>query len=124
MKRKHVRMTKIGYETSISGGNLYFEDVCQCSMLDDIFQEMLDDKHLTAIRVMSLAHNWHEREWFAPDAQLNINLEMTLRKERRGLLDHWYAYRRVGGQLFKRYVGHSDQVTEKRLVEVAQHLPG
>ncbi len=124
MKAKHARMTKIRYETSIESGKLYFEDVCQCSMDSELFGEMLEDRHLTSIRLVSLAHNWHERAWFAPDVQLNINLEMTLRKERRGALDHWYAYRRVGGQLFKRYVGHSDQVTEKRLVEVAQHLPG
>lgn len=124
MKTKQPRQSKVRSETSIESGRLYFEDVCQCSMDDELFQEMLDDKHLIAIRVVSLAHNWHEREWYAPDVQLNINLEMTLRKERRAALDHWYAYRRVGGQLFKRYVGHSEQVTEKRLVEVAQHLPG
>ena len=34
----------------------------------------------------------------------------------------WYAYRRVHGQLYKRYVGRSDQLTPDKLDQVASLL--
>ena len=47
---------------------------------------------------------------------------ISLRKERRRQGLFWYAYRRVHGQLYKRYVGRSEQLTLARLDEVASIL--
>ncbi len=47
---------------------------------------------------------------------------ISLRKERRRHRFFWYAYRRVYGQLFKRYVGSSAQLTLEKLDEVADFL--
>lgn len=125
MKNKEPRQSKVRYESSIVDGEIFFEDVRQCTLDGDIAAELLDDPHLRAIRVVSLAHNWYERAWYTEDVQLNedIKIEMTLRKERRGQLDHWYAYRRCLGTLYKRYVGHSDQITERKLLDIARSLP-
>lgn len=123
---KKARNTPTGYETSIMGGWLYFEDVRQAAVDSELFAEILEDKHLTSVRLESLASDWTSREWLAGVGFTNfsIKLEMTLRSEIRSGTKCWYAYRRVGGVLFKRYVGQSDRVTTKRLIEVAQKLPG
>ena len=36
--------------------------------------------------------------------------------------DYWYAYRKVEGRLHKRYIGKSEDITSKRLSEVALAL--
>jgi hypothetical protein len=50
----------------------------------------------------------------------------TARKEKsRGRateVDYWYGYRKVEGKLHKRYIGKSEDLTLKRLEEVARHL--
>lgn len=47
---------------------------------------------------------------------------ISLRKEQRRHGMFWYAYRRADGQLYKRYVGRSDQLTLAKLDEVAAIL--
>lgn len=122
---KKPRNCKTAYETSIIGGVLYFEDVPQCTLMDEKAAEILDDHHLKAIRLVSLSQDWSLRVYH-PDATIieKINFEMTLRKEKRGQKMVWYAYRRVFGTLHKRYVGDSSQIDEQRLLAVAQKLPG
>lgn len=124
-KIRKPRQTKVRFDSSIVNGDIYFEDVRQCALTDEVAAEILDDKYLRSIRVVSLEHTWVERIAYTSDVTLreHINLEMTLRKERRGSLDHWYAYRRVLGVLYKRYVGHSEQITERRLLDIAMRLP-
>lgn len=121
MKRK----CKTAWETAIVNGHLYFEDVIQCHMSDDVFTETIEHNSLNAIRLVSLSTDWELRVWL--DAHTNIvekvNFEMTLRKEQRGQNYHWYAYRRVMGRLHKRYVGTSEQITESRLLEIARKMP-
>lgn len=125
MKSKLPRQTAVRDQASIEHGEIYFEDVRQCSLEDDIATEILDDRNLTAIRVVSLKTDWQLRVQITSDTQVleHIKIEMTLRKERRGELDHWYAYRRVLGTLHKRYVGHSENINEEKLLKVARSLP-
>jgi LuxR family maltose regulon positive regulatory protein len=50
---------------------------------------------------------------------------MTVRKERRQRGGgYWVAYRRVGGQLHKVYIGSSGGVTAQRLEAIAYRLGG
>lgn len=123
---KQPRKTIVGSATSIREGWLYFEDERMAEIGSDKFEELLEDKHTTTIRLESLAKNWQSHEWLSGVGFTNfsIKLEMTLRREVRSGRNHWYAYRKVGGVQFKRYVGQSDRVTTKRLVEIAQKLPG
>lgn len=123
---KKPRNTPISYETSIRDGRLYFEDVAQAEIDTEQFTEIIDDKHTTSLRLVSLASNWEENDWLSGVGyvKFSLKLEMTLRAEIRSGTKVWYAYRRVGGILFKRYVGQSEAVTTKRLVAVAQRLPG
>lgn len=47
---------------------------------------------------------------------------VSFRKERRRQSWHWYAYRRVHGVLYKRYVGKSIALTVARLEETVTSL--
>jgi LuxR family maltose regulon positive regulatory protein len=50
---------------------------------------------------------------------------MTVRKEKRQRGGHyWVAYRRLGGQLRKVYIGSSGAVTAQRLQAIASRLQG
>lgn len=122
---KKPRNCKTAQDSSIIGGAIYFEDCLQCALQDESAVEILDDRHLKAIRLVSLSQDWNLRVWH-PDATIveKINFEMTLRKEKRGQKMVWYAYRRVFGTLHKRYVGDSSQLNERRLLDIAQKLPG
>lgn len=121
---KSPRKTTIGYETSIVEGWLYFEDVRQAKIDSDEFAEILDDKHTTSVRLVSLTSDWQTNEWISGvgSVKFSLKIEMTLRKEVVKGQFYWYAYRRTGGRLQKRYVGASDRVTTKRLLEVAQKM--
>lgn len=113
-------------EVRIQGGKLFVEDVEQCDISDDIAAEMLEDKYITSVRLISLKENWVNNVtiWQTGAVlQEAINMEMTLRKEKRSGKYHWYAYRRKGGKLYKRYVGYSENLTEERLLEVAAKMP-
>jgi hypothetical protein len=119
------RKSKVKDESSIVGGFLYFEDCKQCSIQDEVFVEFLEFKGQGAIRLVSLEHNYAQRVWMETGAKVveEINTEMTLRPEARSGRRHWYAYRRVHGKLFKKYVGTSENVTHDRLLEVSKAMP-
>lgn len=121
---KQPRMTKTGWIASIHNGDLYFEDVRQCR-INDAAELLDDDPTLKAIRVVSVSSNWVERAYYGDGVTHleNIDMQFSLRKEKRGSGWRWYAYRRVFGTLYKRYVGRSDDLTEDRLVEIARALP-
>jgi hypothetical protein len=122
---RKLRMTKTGYDTSISGGHLFFENAHQCPVDSPQFAEIVGDGYTNTIRLESLSVNWYEREWMSEIGFVNydINVQMTLRREVRSGRGYWYAYRRVLGKLHKRYVGQDEELTEKRLLTVAQKMP-
>src|SRR5690349_9948276 len=97
-----IRQCKSLYNASIMYGQLYFEDALQCQLEDDRLPDLLDDKHLKTIRLLSLSNGWQQRVFLDCGVTIieQIKFEMTLRKERRGQKDHWYAYRRVYGTLY------------------------
>lgn len=121
---KIERQTPVRFETSIVKGVLYFEDVAQAKIDTDEFTEIIDNKYTTSMRLVSLAGDWQTREWVLGVGYntFSLKIEMTLRKEIVKGQSYWYAYRRAGGRLQKRYVGASDRVTTKRIVEVAQKM--
>jgi len=120
-----MRKTKTGNDTSIVDGILYFEDCKQCVIGDDVFPEIIGDGYTKTIRLVSLASNWRERVWVdGVGSQLeDIDMEMTLRREIRSHVGYWYAYRRVFGKLYKRFVGKDENVTEEKLIEIARKMP-
>lgn len=122
---RKLRMTKTGYDTSISGGKLYFEDALQCPVDSSQFAEIIGDGYTNTIRVESLSARWIETAWVTYDAKVKseINVQMTLRREVRSGRGYWYAYRRVLGKLHKRYVGQDEQITEELLLKIAQKMP-
>lgn len=124
MKRKEPRITKTGNRASIVGGWLYLEDTRICDVDSDEFWEQLSS--LKSVRLISLARNYYQAVYIPETRDFldeDINCEMTLRKERRGLNDHWYAYRRVVGVLRKKYVGYSESINGAKLLEIAQSMP-
>jgi len=96
---KTPRQTPVRFETSIVEGVLYFEDVRQAEIDTDAFTEIIDDKHTTSVRVVSLSSEWHTREWISGvgEREFSLKIEMTLRKELVKGQSYWYAYRRAGG---------------------------
>ncbi len=120
-----TRKTKTATGASIVNGAIYFEDALQCRLSDELASDILDDKHLTAIRLISLSSDWQQNVWLDFNVKITetIKFEMTLRKEKRGQQMVWYAYRRVLGTLHKRYVGYSQQITEQKLLDLAQKMP-
>lgn len=81
------------------------------------------DSQMT-VRVISVDYSPRLRVYH-PDATIieTVDMEYTLRHERRKNGLFWYAYRRVHGKLHKRYVGLSDQITIEKLVEIGRKLP-
>ncbi len=122
MTRKVIRSTTTAWNARIVAGWLWYEDVRQLSLDNpDIADEL---EHNMAIRVESIDYAWQQRVLIAGTILTeDINVQMTLRAEKRGQKLHWYAYRRVFGKLYKRYVGDSAQITNKRILEVAQRMP-
>ena len=122
-KKNLSRATKTAQITSIVNGDLYFEDVRQCSMADrESFEDCIS--HERAIRVISLDSTWYQSEWLGNEiVKADIDVEITLRVELRSSVRHWYAYRRVAGKLYKRYVGQEDRLTARRLIEVCRAMP-
>lgn len=120
-----MRKTKTGSDTSIVDGILYFEDCSQCKVTDDVFPEIIGDGYTKTIRLVSLRADWIERVWIEGVGMQHesIDFEMTLRREIRSGKGHWYAFRRVFGKLHKRYVGSDENVTEARLIVIAQKMP-
>lgn len=124
---KKTRNCKTARDAAIHGGAIYFEDVRQCGLEDELAHAILEDAHLKAIRLISLSVNWYNNVYLwdaGATIKEDINFQMTLRKERRAGRWYWYAYRRIYGKLHKRYVGETEQITEERLLKIAQALPG
>ena len=44
------------------------------------------------------------------------------RKEKLSGVDYWYAVKKVSGRLHKKFLGRSSEVTQNRLIEVAQTI--
>ena len=61
---------------------------------------------------------------FYVETLFDQKLGFSVRKENRSGKDHWYAYKRLGGKLMKRYVGQA--ITTKALWDAAAAmiLPG
>lgn len=120
------RATKTGEETSIRGGWLFFEDAKQCPVDNELFVDIIDHPTVTTIRVMSISSDWEARVWVDGAAKMGteqVDMEFTLRKEKRRNTNYWYAYRKFAGKLFKAYVGISDMITEEKLLAIARKLP-
>ena len=121
-----ARKSAVGSVYAVVGGMLWYEGSEALYMVDDDnFKRLLESPYTTAIRIESLSTNWEKKEWVSWDIAVveTIDTEFTIRKERRGVTNHWYAYRKVHGTQYKRYVGRSEDVTERRLLEIAQKLP-
>lgn len=119
-----IRNSPVARETSIQLGNLFFEDAKQCSVESDDFREIIEHRTVTSIRVISLEFSWVQPVWIGGSTfDEKINCEMTLRSEQRCGTKYWYAYRRVFGKLHKRFVGQSEHINQRKLVEIARKLP-
>jgi len=116
------RNSPVRTQTRIENGILYFEDVRQAAVEDDAFREIIEKEK--SIRVISLDFSWYQTVHFdGYSIKENIDCEMTLRSERRSGTLYWYAYRRVFGKLYKRFVGQCDSINNRKLLEVARKLP-
>jgi len=80
---KRTRKTPTGQETSITNGQLYFEDAKQCAVDSELFTEIISDGYTNSIRITSLSSNWSEKNYIGYDATLvtSINVQMTMRRE-------------------------------------------
>jgi len=123
---KKIRATKTAQSASIVNGVLFIEDARQCAVDSDLFPEIIGDGYTNTIRLISLDVVWYTVEYIDYDSKVieNVNMQLTMRREVRHGRGYWYAYRRVLGTLYKRYIGNDDQVTQKRLLEVAKNMPG
>lgn len=121
---KKIRKTKTGEGYAIREGVLYCEGVEQCAVMSEKFAEIIEDGYVTAIRVESLSSAWYETNWVSFDTsyRTDVNVQMTLRSEIRRGKKCWYAYRKYGGVLQKRYVGQSERVNEVKLRDVARTM--
>lgn len=119
------RKTKTGQDAAIVNGDFFYEESRQFPITSELFAEEIDSPSLKAIRVISLSSNWINYTWVGSIQMIeDIDMQMTLRKEIRSGKPYWYAYRRFGGKLHKRFVGSSDRITPTLLVEIARKLPG
>ena len=77
-------------------------------------------------RVLSVApdsHAWFD--WLASIPSFTFSGQhghLTLRQETRSGGTYWYAYRRVGEKMAKRYLGRTTELTPARLEQVAAQL--
>lgn len=61
---------------------------------------------------------------FYVETLFDQKLGFSARKEQRSGKDHWYAYKRAGGKLLKRYIGQDITVENLWDAAVAMVLPG
>ncbi|HTS10276.1 MAG TPA: hypothetical protein VMP68_32230 [Candidatus Eisenbacteria bacterium] len=122
--KKSPRKTLTGISASIVDGWLYFEDVRQAELGSEGFVDIIEHRSMPPIRLVSLNASYYTQEWISGvgSHDFKLSVEMTLRPEIRSGRKFWYAYRRTGGKLQKRFVGQSDRVTTQKLLEVAQHM--
>lgn len=120
-----IRQTKTATEGyRIENGELWYGEEYFCDVGTEAFARSLESTYTTSIRVISLATNWVTNEYLAGGKVLEtgVDMQFTIRRELRGTIYHWYAYRRAAGVLNKKYVGHSEQVTTRQLGEIASKL--
>lgn len=122
---KKIRSTPTGNENAVIDGWTWQDGEREFFIGSEEFTDLLERDSIASIRIESLSIQWVERTYH--DANLKtdrpLNVQMTLRKEIRSGRAYWYAYRRVG-KLYKRYVGQSYTVTERRIVEIAENMLG
>lgn len=119
-----ARKTKTGQDASIVNGYFCYSESEQFPMTSELFADEIDNPSLKAIRVVSMSSSWINYVWVGSQQMIeDICMEMTLRKETRSGKSYWYAYRRFGGKLYKRFVGTSDRITPTLLIEIARKLP-
>lgn len=120
---KKTRKTGSSWVARIEGGVLYFEDVRQADVESDAFREIIEKERV--IRVESLDYTWQQKVWIGDFlATETFDVQMTLRSELRSGTVYWYAYKRVFNKLYKRFVGQSDTINNRRLLDVARRFPG
>src|SRR5260370_8513039 len=69
------------------------------------------------------SHAWFD--WLASIPSFTFSGQhghLTVRQETRSGGTYWYAYRRVGAKMAKRYLGRTTQLTPARLEQVAAQL--
>jgi len=117
-----TRHASTAWDCRIEDGVLWYEDCPQMHVDSEDFWLEIDSQYV--VRVISVDYSPQLRVWY-PDAELieSVDMEFTLRQERRKNGMFWYAYRRVHGKLHKVYVGKSDQITTRKLVELGRKLP-
>jgi LuxR family maltose regulon positive regulatory protein len=93
-------------------------------VIDDHLQQVdLSDGSLPAIVVGSGAwYAWLNDEATRSFAYRSAQGTLTARRERQNGRGYWYAYRTQRGQLHKAYLGKPEELTRKRLNEVAAAL--
>ena len=72
-------------------------------------------------KIMVGSDRWFE--WLSDDHHFYFknNLgKFTARKEERRNTFYWYAYRKINGQLKKKYLGASAKLTDKNLYDTAK----
>lgn len=65
----------------------------------------------------------HDAFYVEDMGEWDAHASFTARKEIRSGTAHWYAYTRVLGTLYKRYIGQTDMVTCRRLICVSRDIP-
>jgi LuxR family transcriptional regulator, maltose regulon positive regulatory protein len=78
-----------------------------------------------ALSVAQDGHTW--LDWLASIPSFTFrgqHGQLTVRQETRSGGTYWYAYRRVGEKMAKRYLGRTTELTPARLEEVAAQLAG
>lgn len=131
-RRAKVRNTKTANICSIHEGKIYFDydngGRAQAALgSDEAYTLFEDGTSIPSFRVVTLGASYYTESFVTytdtkPLVDF-VDVQMTVRAERRGNKIHWYAYRRAFGKLNKKYVGCSEQLTERRLLEIARALP-
>jgi len=121
---KKIRQTVIGNGYNVLDGWTWQDGEKEFFIGSDEFAEFLERDSIWAIRIESLSSAWVTRVYHDATlrSDLELDVQMTLRKETKSGRNYWYAYRRKGGKLQKRYVGQSNAVNERRIVEIAEHM--
>ena len=85
--------------------------------------EVLTNAGETQERVTVGSDQWFE--WLSNNTHFHLQNNagsFTARKEKRRNTYYWYAYRKINGKLKKKYLGASNQLTNKRFYETAEAL--
>lgn len=118
------RKSQVANEFRLFEGRFFIGNDYQCDVDSPEFEKMIDQKAIKAIRIQSLRYV-HTVSYWNGSAYIEdeINVEMTIRGEWRNGKKCWYAYRKRGGVLMKRYIGYSLDVKSAKLAKVANSFP-